>query len=75
MRAGVASPCTNSGTTCRPAIRFGMPMNGTRTNSRAKAYVSGARRYTITIGRSSSAASSVAVPDATRARSAACTTS
>ena len=47
----------------------------TRTNRRPMAYVSGDRRYTITIGRPCSAACTVAVPDAVTTTSDAASTS
>src|SRR5271165_3316814 len=69
--SGVKSFCTSSGTTFFSAIRFTIAKNGVRTNGFASAAVSGDTRYTTTIGASSSAASTVAVPLETMAASAA----
>ena len=51
-----------------------MPIQSTSHQAARQPKVSGDTRYTITIGRPSSAVSSVAVPEATIAASAACTT-
>src|SRR5437879_5908921 len=61
--AGVAARCRNSGATSRPAIRLTSPTCGTRSKRMAMANDTGFKRYAMTIGRSTSAASSVVVPD------------
>src|SRR5262249_9103879 len=70
MRGPLASACSSSGTTARPATMFGIPTWLTpRTSRRPSAKVTGERRYTITMGHSSNAHSSVAVPEVTSAMS------
>src|SRR2546421_1939940 len=59
--AGVTAPCSSSGLTSRPAIRFTRPTWGTCSTRMAIANDTGLRRYAMTMGTSGGGASAVGV--------------